>query len=46
MTQAPRFSSGTNSKSRSGGAALTILTALPLVQMTSLSAFTSALQLM
>jgi len=28
------------------GAALTILTALPLVQMTSLSAFTSALQLM
>ena len=46
ITHSPRFSSGTNNRSLSLGEALTILTALPLVQITSLSAFTAALQLM
>ena len=45
VTHEPRFSSGTNNKSRSAGAASTIFFALPLVQITSLSALTSALQL-
>ena len=46
ITHEPRFSSGTKSRSLSLGAAFTIFTAFPLVQITSLSAFTSALQLM
>src|SRR5574338_894528 len=46
MTQAPRFWSGTKRILRSAGAARTIFSALPLVQMTSESAFTPALQLM
>src|SRR5271169_6305611 len=46
MTHSPRFSSGTNNRSRSFGAAATIRSALPLVTITSHNAFTAALQLM
>ena len=46
ITHWPRFSSGTNRMSRFFGAALTIFSALPLVTITSHSAFTAALQLM